>query len=536
MAGDSGLHINASSTQSGVGTVPTSGPVGQSTNNLIFENGALLISGGSALAISNATQIKGDLNFGGFNNFALNGVITLSADTSHALNVVVPNVALTLGGFVSGSTGLSKTGLGTLVLGNVANNYTGATLIRGGVLSVATLRNSGVSSSIGAASSNAANLVLDGGNLLYTGISATTDRLFTLGAAGGAIDVSTTSASDALTFSSVGAVAFTGTGARTLVLTGANTGQSVFTPILGDAGASPVALAKGGAGNWRINSANTYTGGTTVAAGTLTLGNLAALGTGGVTISGGTLDLNSLSPTNSFIVAGGRLTGSTLLASQVLAQAGTIDINLTGDGGLVKNGLEVLTLSGSNVFTGATFINGGNLILNSKLALPGGADWVGGTSNVTLSAGKLGLAFGDFARSLGTATDQTQFTGSTGFYALNADRTVNLGAAGIVLNWGSGGFIPTGSTLLLSDVTSGNTVTFANPIYFGAAQRTVDVANGSALVDAVLSGNLTGTGGLTKTGFGVLALAGTNRYTGQTRVTAGAVRLTTANSCRAAAA
>lgn len=50
------------------------------------------------------------------------------------------------------------------------------------------------------------------------------------------------------------------------------------------------------------------------------------------------------------------------------------------------------------------------------------------------------------------------------------------------------------------------------------------------MVDAVLSGNLTGTGGLTKTGFGVLALAGTNRYTGQTRVTAGAVRLTTANS------
>ncbi|NBX35045.1 hypothetical protein EBR16_06760, partial [bacterium] len=151
-------------------------------------------------------------------------------------------------------------------------------------------------------------------------------------------------------------------------------------------------------------------------------------------------------------------------------------------------------------------------------------------SNVTLAAGKLGLGFGDFARSLGTASDQTRFTGSTGFYALNADRTVNLGAAGIVLNWGSGGFIPEGSSLLLSDVSSANNVTFANPINFGAAQRTVDVANGTAAVDATLSGFLTGTGGLTKAGLGVLALTGVNVYTGQTLVTGGALRLATANS------
>ena len=247
-------------------------------------------------------------------------------------------------------------------------------------------------------------------------------------------------------------------------------------------------MAKGGAGSWVLGSANTYTGGTTVTFGTLQLGNTAALGTGAVTITGGVLNLNGLSPANNFFVAGGRLTGGTLLAANVTAQAGTIDINLTGAGGLVKNGAESLTLSGSNIFTGATFLNGGNLILSSRLALPGGADWVGGTSNVTLSAGKLGLGFGDFARSLGTAADQTQFTGSAGFYALGADRTVNLGSAGIVLNWGSGGFVPTGSSLLLSDVTATNNVTFANPINFGAAQRTVDVANGAAAVDAIIAG------------------------------------------------
>ena len=43
--------------------------------------------------------------------------------------------------------------------------------------------------------------------------------------------------------------------------------------------------------------ADTYSGGTTISAGTLTLGNTAALGTGGLTVSGGTLDLNANSIT-----------------------------------------------------------------------------------------------------------------------------------------------------------------------------------------------------------------------------------------------
>jgi len=381
---------------------------------------------------------------------------------------------------------------------------------------------------VGASSASAANLVLDGGALNFNGVAASTDRLLTLGAAGGVIDVSSAVASDTLTFASTGAIAYAGTGPRTLVLKGGTTGSSVFNPLIGDAGSDAVSVAKGGPGTWTLGSANTYTGGTTVTFGTLLLGDAAALGTGAVTITGGVLDLTGKSPTNNFFVDGGRLTGGTLPAAKVTAQAGTIDINLTGAGGLVKNGAEALILSGSNIFTGATFLNGGNLVLASKLALPGGSDWVGGTSNVTLAAGKLGLGFGDFARSLGTAADQTQFSGSAGFYALNADRVVNLGSAGIVLNWGSGGFVPTGSSLLLSDVTATHNVTFANPINFGAAQRAVDVVNGGAVVDATLSGALTGTGGLTKTGNGVLALTGVNLYSGQTRVEGGVVRLATA--------
>ena len=91
IAGGTGLHLNTSSTQSGVGTVVSSGPVG--VGRLVLNSGALLLSGASANAIANAVLVKGDLTFGGFNNLALNGVTTLSSDSAHTLNVVVPNVS-----------------------------------------------------------------------------------------------------------------------------------------------------------------------------------------------------------------------------------------------------------------------------------------------------------------------------------------------------------------------------------------------------------------------------------------------------------
>jgi autotransporter-associated beta strand protein len=217
-----------------------------------------LLSGGSANAITNAVEIRGDFAFGGFNNLALNGLIALGADSAHAIDVVVPTVALTLGGVVSGSNDLVKTGLGNLVLGNVGNTYTGRTVVQGGILNVSTLRDGGLPSSVGASSGSATNLVLDGGALNYNGVTASTDRLITLGAAGGVIDVSSAVPSDTLTFASTGAVAYAGTGARTLVLKGGTTGTSVFNPLIGDAGSDAVSVAKGGPGSWMLGSATLH--------------------------------------------------------------------------------------------------------------------------------------------------------------------------------------------------------------------------------------------------------------------------------------
>jgi autotransporter-associated beta strand protein len=75
--------------------------------------------------------------------------------------------------------------------------------------------------------------------------------------------------------------------------------------------------------------------------------------------------------------------------------------------------------------------------------------------------------------------------------------------------------------LLFSASSADSTVSFLNPIDFGSGMRTVQVANGTAIVDADLIGTLSGSGGVTKTGTGALRLSGNNTYSGATIVNTG---------------
>ena len=81
--------------------------------------------------------------------------------------------------------------------------------------------------------------------------------------------------------------------ARNLVLTGTNTGANTLAPVIGNNTTSAVTVTKSGLGSWAITSSNTYTGATTVNAGTLLANNATALSSSNVTInSGGTLGGN----------------------------------------------------------------------------------------------------------------------------------------------------------------------------------------------------------------------------------------------------
>ena len=88
---------------------------------------------------------------------------------------------------------LTKKGSGELKLTGT-NTFTGEILIEAGVLSVDTLKNGGVASGIGQSDSDALSLTLNGGTLRYTGGERETNRLFSVGTAGGAIEASGTAA------------------------------------------------------------------------------------------------------------------------------------------------------------------------------------------------------------------------------------------------------------------------------------------------------------------------------------------------------
>src|SRR5207244_9901642 len=98
----------------------------------------------------------------------------------------------------------------------------------------------------------------------------------------------------AITFAGPGAVAYSGPstlGTRTLTLSGSKIGN-VFGLTLADndtGGDDLTALLKSGPGSWIITANNTYTGGTTINAGSLQVGNggtTGSLGTGTVTDNG----------------------------------------------------------------------------------------------------------------------------------------------------------------------------------------------------------------------------------------------------------
>ena len=155
---------------------------------------------------------------------------------------------------------------------------------------------------------------------------------------------------------------------------------------------SGLALAKLGTGSLLLSGSNTFTGSTTLYAGTLQLGSATALGDGGnpTNISGGTLDVAGQAASTGIVtLANGAIidssgTGS-LTGIAVDVQNGTIGANLAGAAAaLTMNGSGLVTLSGSNSYGGGANVSSGTLHLGSAAAL-------GASSNpVNVSGGDVG--------------------------------------------------------------------------------------------------------------------------------------------------
>jgi len=226
-------------------------------------------------------------------------------------------------------------------------------------------------------------------------------------------------------------------------------------------------LTKSGSGTLTISSAQAYTGGTTINAGTLTLGNVAALGTGTITLAGGTLGTGALIPANAIAVtADSRITGGN--------SGGTQGIKAVSGSG-------VLTLEAT---TGVFDIEGSLTSFTGTVALAGT-----GSFRLFGSAGSASADFDLGTRSLNARSGTAFALGSL------------IGASGSVLSGSSG---------------SGNNV---------AVTYTVGANNNNMTFSGVIANGNAATS-LAKNGAGTLTLAGANTYTGTTTVSEGSLLLT----------
>ncbi|OYU95155.1 MAG: hypothetical protein CFE21_12675 [Bacteroidetes bacterium B1(2017)] len=502
-----------------------SGATLTNTAGLTLTNGTLFLEGGAA----NSSSIigSGTLTLGG--NIILiglgqgnNGVtifcpITLAADRTITVNDGLTSaVDLTLSGIISGNYTFIKDGSGTLLVSGT-NTFSGSCIISSGTLKLGstmalgtivgpTIINSGAVLDLnGFTPLTAEPITLNGsglatmplGALTNTGANASFSGPITLGSA----STITVSASGSLTCS--GSIA---NGSFVLSLDGA--GSGTISGII----SSPVAINKYGLGSWKLSGNNTYSGATTIYAGTLSAGiNTNAFGINSDLIIGNvasaTLNINGFSTSIGSLNGGGVNGGAVVLGAATLT-IGSDNLNtdvfagiISGTGGVTKNGVGALTLSGANTYNGTTTIGAGTLILGNPLAL-------GSNSGITIVASGASLDLDGYTLSI---AEPITLNG-TGLALQPQGALMNTG-----VNATFSGNITLGSATTITTSISG-TLTCSGTISNGSFELTLDGPG-----DGTISGSISTPISVIKNGSGSWTLSGANTYTGPTYINEGSL-------------
>ena len=236
------------------------------------------------------------------------------------------------------------------------------------------------------------------------------------------------------------------------------------------------ALTKQGAGRLTMTGINSYTGGTTVTAGTLAGNNLSLQGN---IVNNGAVEFDQVA-------------------------AGTYAGDMSGTGALTKDGAGPLILTGDNSYTGGTTVSAG--------ALRGDADSLQGDIETRLTST---LPLDGDGNPVENTAEVIFDQSTTGIYAgsISGDGAVTMIGAGTLTMTGINTY--TGGTTVSAGTLEGNSASLQG-----------DIVNNSAVIfdQAVLgtyAGNMSGSGSLTKQGAGTFILSGTSSYVGTTMLTAG---------------
>lgn len=398
----------------GMVTLSSSGNSNVSNAQSAFGTGTLRLSGGTV--VSSNTSAGGDRFI--YNPVVFNGTVTLgdaaslagltistgwgnSATVASDSTIHTPGATIVINQEISGSANLTKTGAGTLTISDSNPNFTGNLYILGGVLSVDAPGNLG-------ANSLSRTTIIDNATLRFTGTTASGNaRTYSLGENGGTFDVTSSSVSI----------------------------NAEIMDYNGQAGR----LIKTGSGTLTLNATNSYTGGTTVSAGTLAV--------------------------SSATIPGDITNNAAVIFNQT--SNGTYSGNITGTGSLTKTGTGVLTLTNHGLnYSGGTTVSAGGLRVEGTLSGPvtieaaaelsgsgtlGGAVTIAGTHSPGSSPGI--QSFGDnltyqadatvnWELSANTATqgdptavyDQINVTGTLDFAGATS-LALSFNGAGSGVNW-----------------------------------------------------------------------------------------------------
>ncbi|HXV12057.1 MAG TPA: autotransporter-associated beta strand repeat-containing protein [Burkholderiales bacterium] len=576
VAGGNDASTTYSGVMSGAGTLTKEGT---GTLTLAGNNsytGATNVIGGT-LALGNSNRISNasavtvvagaTFDLAGFSetvgSIAGAGTITTTAGAGTiTLNVGGDGTSTTFSGVIenpSGTLALTKAGAGTLTLSG-ANTYTGTTTVSGGTLQFAG----------GGALEPTNAVVLVNGAGVTLDLNGTNQTIGSLAGGGGTGGVVMSSVPGAVTLT-----------------TGSNGSSTNFAGSIQD-GSGTLSLTKVGSGTFALSgtNANTYTGPTTISAGTLALGNDEQIpDTSAVTVAAGAIfDLVARTETIGSLAGAGTVSktgagtdtltiggdnSSTTFSGVIQDPAGTLHLTKVGTG--------TLTLSGANTHSGTTTVNDGTLRLAGGNAIADtGAVSLANTPGATLdlngsneTIGSLtggGAAGGNVTLGAGTLTTggnnaTTTFSGAisgtggvtkegTGNFTLASANTfdgiaiVNAGTltvtdAGALGSVAGGTTVNAGATLSLNGslawaepvTLAGGTLSRAagDPTLTGAVDLAADSVITEAAGTLTLSGDISGVGGFSKAGNGVLLLSGNNTYAGATIGNAGTLRVAGGN-------
>ena len=292
-----------------------------------------------------------------------------------------------------------------------------------------------------------------------------------------------------------------------------------------------------GSGNTILTATNTYTGGTTISAGTLELG---AGGTSG-SIVGNVADNGALvfnrvdtvtfpgviSGTGQVVQLAGTtiLTGDSDYTGATRIVTGTLELGAGGTSGSIvgnvaDNGALVFNRVDSVTFPGVISGAGQVVQLAGTTILTGDSNYTGVTH---IASGTLQLGNGGTTGSIvGNVTDN-------GTLAFNRSDTVTF--PGAISGSGAVSQIGSGTTILTADnIYSGRTTISAGTLQLGNGRATGGIKgdvtdNGTLAFDrsdeVVFPGVISGTGSVSQIGSGSTTLTAANSYSGGTLLDAG---------------